>query len=103
MLAAQAPTGRVLVVEDDVEIAEVLRRTLRGEGHEVRAAADGEHVGRGGDGGVVLEGDGDVHGVDDDHVGLRDVLHHLLPRALPEHGWDGDEKSKITEKLRESM
>ena len=27
----------------------------------------------------------------------------VLPRALPEHGWDGDEKSKITEKLRESM
>ena len=27
----------------------------------------------------------------------------MLPQALPEHGWEGDEKSKITEKLRESM
>jgi DNA-binding response OmpR family regulator len=44
MLAAQAPTGRVLVVEDDVEIAEVLRRTLLAEGHEVRTAADGEQA-----------------------------------------------------------
>jgi two-component system response regulator MprA len=35
-------TGRVLVVEDDDEIADVLRRSLRQEGHEVRTAADGE-------------------------------------------------------------
>jgi two-component system, OmpR family, response regulator MprA len=34
-------TGRVLVVEDDEAIADVLRRTLRQEGHEVRSAADG--------------------------------------------------------------
>ncbi len=34
--------GRVLVVEDDEEIADVLRRSLRQEGHEVRTAADGE-------------------------------------------------------------
>src|SRR5215207_1704831 len=34
-------TGRVLVVEDDAEIADVLRRTLRQEGHEVRSAGDG--------------------------------------------------------------
>jgi len=27
----------------------------------------------------------------------------LLPQALPEQHWEGDEKSKITEKLRESM
>jgi two-component system nitrogen regulation sensor histidine kinase NtrY len=27
----------------------------------------------------------------------------VLPLALPERDWDGDEKSKITEKLRESM
>ena len=27
----------------------------------------------------------------------------VLPQALPEQGWEGDEKSKITEKLRESM
>jgi DNA-binding response OmpR family regulator len=33
--------GRVLVVEDDEAIADVLRRTLRQEGHEVRASADG--------------------------------------------------------------
>src|SRR5436309_9590373 len=41
MLASEAATGRVLVVEDDVEIADVLRRTLRQEGHEVRSAGDG--------------------------------------------------------------
>ncbi|HSJ18004.1 MAG TPA: response regulator transcription factor [Solirubrobacterales bacterium] len=35
-------TGRVLVIEDDAEIADVLRRFLRQEGHEVRVAADGE-------------------------------------------------------------
>jgi two-component system response regulator MprA len=34
-------SGRVLVVEDDVEIADVLRRSLRQEGHEVRTAGDG--------------------------------------------------------------
>ena len=34
--------GRVLVVEDDDDIADVLRRSLRQEGHEVRTAADGE-------------------------------------------------------------
>ena len=34
-------TGRVLVVEDDVEIADVVRRALRQAGHEVRTAADG--------------------------------------------------------------
>ncbi|HEY8467745.1 MAG TPA: response regulator transcription factor [Solirubrobacterales bacterium] len=42
MLSAETATGRVLVVEDDAEIAEVLRRTLRQEGHDVRIAADGE-------------------------------------------------------------
>jgi len=41
MLTAEDNTGRVLVVEDDVSIADVLRRTLRQEGHEVRSAADG--------------------------------------------------------------
>jgi two-component system, OmpR family, response regulator MprA len=41
MLASDTATGRVLVVEDDVEIADVLRRTLRQEGHEVRSAGDG--------------------------------------------------------------
>jgi two-component system, OmpR family, response regulator MprA len=33
--------GRVLVVEDDAEIAEVLRRSLRQEGYEVQTSADG--------------------------------------------------------------
>jgi DNA-binding response OmpR family regulator len=33
---------RVLVVEDDEEIAQVLQRSLRLEGYEVRLAADGE-------------------------------------------------------------
>jgi DNA-binding response OmpR family regulator len=41
MLTAEENTGRVLVVEDDTSIADVLRRTLRQEGHEVRSAADG--------------------------------------------------------------
>jgi DNA-binding response OmpR family regulator len=35
------PGGRVLIVEDDVEIADVLRRSLRNEGYEVRTSADG--------------------------------------------------------------
>src|SRR3954471_19872950 len=34
-------SARVLVVEDDEAIADVLRRTLRQEGHEVRSAGDG--------------------------------------------------------------
>ncbi len=42
VLASETATGRVLVVEDDTEIADVLRRTLRQEGHEVRTAGDGE-------------------------------------------------------------
>jgi two-component system response regulator MprA len=33
--------GRVLVVEDDEDIADVLRRSLRNEGYEVRTSADG--------------------------------------------------------------
>jgi DNA-binding response OmpR family regulator len=33
--------GRVLLVEDDTEIADVLRRSLRNEGYEVRTSADG--------------------------------------------------------------
>jgi DNA-binding response OmpR family regulator len=42
MADAENMTGRVLVVEDDDDIADVLRRSLRQEGHEVRTAADGE-------------------------------------------------------------
>ena len=34
-------TARVLVVEDDEAIADVLRRSLRAEGHEVQSAGDG--------------------------------------------------------------
>jgi two-component system response regulator MprA len=41
MLARETAIGRVLVVEDDESIADVLRRTLRQEGHEVRSARDG--------------------------------------------------------------
>jgi two-component system, OmpR family, response regulator MprA len=41
MLARDEPSGRVLVVEDDEAIADVLRRTLRQEGHEVRSSGDG--------------------------------------------------------------
>jgi two-component system response regulator MprA len=44
MLENEAQTGRVLVIEDDQEIADVLRRTLRQEGHEVRSAGDGEQA-----------------------------------------------------------
>jgi two-component system response regulator MprA len=33
--------GRVLVIEDDAEITDVLRRSLRHEGYEVRTAGDG--------------------------------------------------------------
>jgi DNA-binding response OmpR family regulator len=37
----ETPSPRVLVVEDDEAIADVLRRSLRAEGHEVQSAADG--------------------------------------------------------------
>ena len=38
---AESQGGRVLVVEDDAEIADVLRRSLRQEGYEVKTSADG--------------------------------------------------------------
>jgi len=41
MEATLTASGRILVVEDDEAIADVVRRALRQEGHEVRAAADG--------------------------------------------------------------
>ena len=43
MMLADTDTqgGRVLVVEDDADIADVLRRSLRNEGYEVRTSADG--------------------------------------------------------------
>ena len=40
-METEAVTGRVLVVEDDEAIADVLRRSLRAEGHEVMSAGDG--------------------------------------------------------------
>src|SRR5882672_240913 len=36
--------GRVLVVEDDADIADVLRRSLRNEGYEVKTSADGSEA-----------------------------------------------------------
>ena len=42
MVTSEAATGRVLVIEDDAEIADVLRRFLRQEGHDVRTATDGD-------------------------------------------------------------
>src|SRR5215216_972581 len=44
MVTSEVATGRVLVIEDDPEIADVLRRFLRQEGHEVRTAADGDEA-----------------------------------------------------------
>jgi two-component system, OmpR family, response regulator MprA len=42
MLGETDPVGgRVLVVEDDADIADVLRRSLRNEGYEVRTSGDG--------------------------------------------------------------
>ncbi len=41
MEATAQATGRVLVVEDDEAIADVVRRALRQAGHEVRTAGDG--------------------------------------------------------------
>jgi two-component system, OmpR family, response regulator MprA len=41
VLSDDQHSGRVLVVEDDESIADVLRRTLRQEGHEVRSSIDG--------------------------------------------------------------
>lgn len=38
---SDTPGGRVLVVEDDADIADVLRRSLRNEGYEVRTSGDG--------------------------------------------------------------
>jgi len=38
---SDAGEGRVLVVEDDEEIADVLRRSLRNEGYDVRTSGDG--------------------------------------------------------------
>ena len=40
-ISENGPSARVLVVEDDEAIADVLRRSLRAEGHEVQSAGDG--------------------------------------------------------------
>jgi len=55
--------ARVLVVEDDEEIAQVLQRSLRLEGYEVRLAADG------------------VQALDDVHAFLPDLI--VLDLGLP--------------------
>ena len=41
MCADDTGGGRVLVVEDDIEITDVLRRSLRTEGYDVKTALDG--------------------------------------------------------------
>ncbi|HMT04953.1 MAG: response regulator transcription factor [Solirubrobacterales bacterium] len=41
MVDEEQSGGRILVIEDDEEIVDVLRRTLRAEGYEVRAREDG--------------------------------------------------------------
>ncbi len=58
-----ARAARVLVVEDDEEIAQALQRSLRMEGYEVRVAADG------------------VSALDDAHAFLPDLV--VLDLGLP--------------------
>lgn len=41
MILTEQTGGRVLIVEDDADIADVLRRSLRNEGYEVRTSVDG--------------------------------------------------------------
>src|SRR3954454_11881783 len=60
---ATARAVRVLVVEDDEEIAQVLQRSLRLEGYEVKLAADG------------------VRGLDEAHAFLPDII--VLDLGLP--------------------
>jgi DNA-binding response OmpR family regulator len=62
MDAASRPV-RVLVVEDDEEIAQVLQRSLRLEGYEVKLAPDG------------------VRGLDEAHAFLPDII--VLDLGLP--------------------
>src|ERR1044072_5852905 len=62
MDAASRPV-RVLVVEDDEEIAQVLQRSLRLEGYEVKLAADG------------------VRGLDEAHAFFSDII--VLALGLP--------------------
>jgi DNA-binding response OmpR family regulator len=60
---AAARPVRVLVVEDDEEIAQVLQRSLRLEGYEVKLAADG------------------VEGLEEAHIFLPDLI--VLDLGLP--------------------
>src|SRR5262245_66593860 len=60
---ATARPVRVLVVEDDEEIAQVLQRSLRLEGYEVKLAADG------------------VRGLEEAHAFLPDLI--VLDLGLP--------------------
>ena len=62
-MQAPARPVRVLVVEDDEEIAQVLQRSLRLEGYEVKLAADG------------------VEALDEAHAFLPDVV--ILDLGLP--------------------
>jgi len=41
VLTSEGTGGRILIVEDDADIADVLRRSLRNEGYEVRTVGDG--------------------------------------------------------------
>src|SRR3954465_13885157 len=43
-MSTEGRTPRVLIVEDDVEIAQALQRSLRLEGYEVRLVGDGERA-----------------------------------------------------------
>src|SRR5207248_2606794 len=63
MMDAATRPVRVLVVEDDEEIAQVLQRSLRLEGYEVKLAADG------------------VRGLDEAHAFLPDII--VLDLGLP--------------------
>src|SRR3954452_5489613 len=56
-MAAVTDRARVLVVEDDPEIGDVVRRSLRREGYDVRLASDGSEAL---DEAAVLEPDGVV-------------------------------------------
>ncbi len=56
---AESPAGRVLVVDDESALAEVMREALESEGHEVEVATDGrsalDRLGGGGFDAVVLD------------------------------------------------
>jgi DNA-binding response OmpR family regulator len=80
-MAEYERTPRVLVVEDDDAIAQVLQRSLRMEGYEVRIAGDGT---------VAL---------DEAHAFLPDLL--ILDLGLP--GLDGVEVAKTLRKAGDDV